>query len=115
MLFRSRAAILERQDDALLAKIVRIEDFFSLSGCRDMLFNVQEHRFTLPQIAASVAELGMTFIGFEFPDAGATLARYRSAHPGDPALTNLGNWHRFELDHPEAFARMYQFWVRKRD
>lgn len=112
---RCRAAILERQDDPLLAKFAHSEDFFSLSGCRDLLFNVQEHRFTLPRIAAAIEGLGLAFIGFEFPDAGATAARYRAEFPDDAALTDLEKWHRFETAHPDSFARMYQFWVRKRD
>ena len=49
---RCRAAMLEAKDDALLASVTRNEDFYSLSGCRDLLFHVQEHRFQLPQIAS---------------------------------------------------------------
>ena len=85
-----------------------------MSGCRDLLFHVQEHRFTLPQIAALIEQLGLTFVGFELTDPGAA-ARYRGQFPGDPALSNLDNWHRLELDYPYAFARMYQFWVRRKD
>src|SRR5690349_19635221 len=47
---RAREAILAAKDDALLASVTRNEDFYSLSGCRDLLFHVQELRFTLPQI-----------------------------------------------------------------
>ena len=28
-------------------------------------------------------------------------------------MVDLGNWARYEEDNPDAFARMYQFWVRK--
>jgi hypothetical protein len=76
---------------------------------------VQERRFSLPQIAAMIERLGMRFLGFEFPDSGATAARYRARFPGDPALADLGNWHRLEQEYPDSFARMYQFWVRKLD
>ena len=34
----------------------RSPDFYSTSACRDLLFHVQEHRLTLPQIAAFLAE-----------------------------------------------------------
>ena len=90
-----RAAILARQDDPLLARVARGEDFYSLSGCRDLIFHVQEARFTLPRIAELLAELGLEFIGFEWPDAD-TPARYRTRFPGDPAQTDLVRWHRFE-------------------
>jgi SAM-dependent methyltransferase len=110
---QARAAILAAKDDALLAAVARSEDFYSLSGCRDLLFHVQELRFTLPQIAAMIETLGLQFLGFEFPDSGITASRYRALYPDDAALANLAYWHRFEEDHPETFARMYQFWVRK--
>jgi tetratricopeptide (TPR) repeat protein/SAM-dependent methyltransferase len=110
---RCRAAILARGDDELPAGTVKSEDFYSMSGCRDLLFHVQEHRFTLPQIAALIEHLGLTFIGFELTDPGAA-ARYRGQFPSDPALSNLDNWHRFELANPYTFVRMYQFWVRRK-
>ena len=103
-----RAAIRARADDPLLAAIARNEDFYSMSGCRDLLFHVHEVCFSLPQIEAMIARLGLRFLGFEFPDSGQTLARYR-ARFADPA--DLQSWHRFEVEYPETFARMYQFWV----
>ena len=99
-----RAALIA---DERFASIVRNEDFYSMSGCRDLLFHVQEHRFTLLQIKDMIAALGLRFAGFEFADSGMTLARY-SRDPLD-----LDAWHAFENEHPDTFARMYQFWVRK--
>jgi SAM-dependent methyltransferase len=107
-----RAEILSRQDDPLLARVARGGDFYSLSGCRDLLFHVQEHRFTLPRIAALLADLGLVFLGFELPDA-AVAERYRTRFPGDRSPGDLGRWHEFETEHPDTFAQMYQFWVRK--
>ena len=108
-----RSAILARQDDPLLARVARGEDFYSLSGCRDLIFHVQEQRFTLPRIADLIATLGLEFVGFEWPDTDAP-ARYRARFPDDPALVDLDRWHRFETDRPDTFVLMYQFWVRKR-
>jgi len=107
-----RAAILARSDDALLARVARGEDFYSLSACRDLIFHVQEQRFSLPRIGALIADLGLNFVGFEWPD-GETAARYRARYPEDRALTDLASWHRFEADRPDTFVLMYQFWVRK--
>jgi hypothetical protein len=108
-----RSAILASQGDEWLARVARNEDFYSLSGCRDLLFHVQEHRFSLPQVASMLASLDLHFLGFEFPDGGATAARYRARYPADRTLTDLAGWHQFEQEHPDTFARMYQFWVRK--
>lgn len=110
---RCRAAIRSRADDELLARIARSEDFFSVSGCRDLLFHVQEHRFALPEVRDMLERLGLQFIGFELPDGGASMAAYRSRFPDDPTATELANWERFEQDRPDTFARMYQFWARK--
>ena len=99
-----RAALLA---DENFASIVRNEDFYSMSGCRDLLFHVQEHRLTLPRVKEMIAALGLQFAGFEFADSGMTLARYSK----DPL--DLDAWQAFENEHPDTFARMYQFWVRK--
>jgi 2-polyprenyl-3-methyl-5-hydroxy-6-metoxy-1,4-benzoquinol methylase len=97
-----RAAI---RADASLEQIARNEDFYSMSGCRDLLFHVQEQRFSLPQIESMIARLGLRFLGFEFPDSGATLRRYKGS------VSSLGDWHKFEQEFPDTFSRMYQFWV----
>ncbi len=31
-------------------KVIKSGDFYSTSECRDLLFHVQEHRFTVPQV-----------------------------------------------------------------
>ncbi len=86
-------------------------DFHATSGCRDLLFHVQEHRFTLPQLKAALQRLGLVFIGFALEPAA--LADYSRRFPEDPARTDLDRWHRFETERPETFARMYQFWAQK--
>jgi SAM-dependent methyltransferase/tetratricopeptide (TPR) repeat protein len=89
-------------------------DFASMSGCRDLLFNVMEHQFTLPQIAAFVDSDGLTFLGFEQlpPDA---LAQFQQQFPDPPARRDLAAWHAFEERHPYTFGNMYFFWVQKSD
>ncbi len=103
-----RAAIRARAGDPLLAAIARNEDFYSVSGCRDLMFHVQETCFTLPQIEAMLGRLGLRFLGFEFPDSGQILQRF-AARYADPL--DLQSWHRFESEFPDSFARMYQFWA----
>jgi trans-aconitate methyltransferase/tetratricopeptide (TPR) repeat protein len=103
-----------RQDilaEETLAMLPQSRDFYTVSGCRDLLFHVQEHRMTLPQIKAFIAANGLTFQGFDL-DA-ATLQDYKTRYPADQAGTDLDCWHAFEEVHPNTFVRMYQFMVRK--
>jgi SAM-dependent methyltransferase len=104
-----RAARAEIRKDPQLEQLARNEDFYSMSGCRDLLFHVQEQRFTLPRIEAALAELGLEFMEFEFADSGASLQRYRSRFSDE---RDLKCWARFEEEFPDTFSRMYQFWVR---
>ena len=86
-------------------------DFFSLSECRDLLFHAQEHRLTLPEIAAFMGDNGLRFIGFEL-DLPAK-RNYARQFPDDVAMTDPMQWHRYETDNPRTFLGMYQFWVQK--
>lgn len=106
-----RSAILALPGDAPARAVAASPDFWSLSGCRDLLFHVQEHRFTLPQIEAALEALGLEFLGFELPSK-VVLDRYRGESAGDPHGRSLSGWHDFEVRHPDTFAGMYQFWVR---
>ena len=88
------------------------QDFFSLSECRDLLFHVQEHRLTLPEIASFIAENNLQFLGFELePQIRRSYARQ---FPNDVAMTDLAQWHRYETENPSTFVKMYQFWVQKK-
>ena len=94
-----------------LRALVKYQDFFSVSGCRDLLFHVQEHRLGIPQIKKFLDSEGLAFIGFEL-DVNA-LQDYRARNPHDAAMTNLECWDAFERDRPETFAAMYQFWCQR--
>jgi 2-polyprenyl-3-methyl-5-hydroxy-6-metoxy-1,4-benzoquinol methylase len=89
-------------------------DFSSTSGCRDLLFNVMEHQFTIPQIGEFLDANGLTFLGFEqlSPDV---LRQFQQQFPDTGALGDLGSWHAFEQMHPLTFGNMYFFWVQKRE
>jgi SAM-dependent methyltransferase len=98
--------------DAQVASVAERDDFFTLSECRDLLFHVQEHRMTLPQIESFLVGNGLEFGGF-FVDTG-TRARFAARFPQPQAALDLGCWHVFETEAPHTFAGMYQFSVRKR-
>jgi tetratricopeptide (TPR) repeat protein/SAM-dependent methyltransferase len=109
---RCRHDLLQQADEAMVRRLLDSVDFFTTSECRDLLFHVQEHRMTLPQIAAFVAENDLAFLGFEL-DA-AVNGRYHARFPADRTMTDLDSWHVFETENPKTFAGMYQFWVQKK-
>ena len=104
---RCRAEIFARDDDPLFAKLATERDLFSLSLCRDLIFHVQEHRFSLPQVAQAMAELGLEFLGLEGPDTEMR-RRYKTRFPDDPHYSDLANWAAFEAVEPDCFAEMIQ-------
>jgi SAM-dependent methyltransferase/Tfp pilus assembly protein PilF len=109
---RCRQEIISAKDPQF-ASVVYSPDFCSISACRDLLFHVQEHRMTLRQIGAFLAENGLTLLGFELDRH--TLRRYRAAFPDDATMTDLACWDRFEAANPDTFTGMYQFWLQKAD
>src|SRR6185312_7694772 len=44
---RSRREILDSDE---FPRLARLRDLYGMNECRDLLFHVQEHRFTLPQV-----------------------------------------------------------------
>ena len=85
-------------------------DFFSLSTLRDLIFHVQEHRFTLPQIKNCLDELGLKFCGFEVQGIDS---QFREFHGEASDIHDLVLWHQFEERNPQTFSGMYQFWCQK--
>ena len=106
---RCRQDLLNFADGTPLKNVSKYSDFFTVSSCRDLLFHVQEHEFTLPQIKAFLHDNGLTFLGFANQPAPA----YRGRFPDDPAMTDFDNWHVFETENPLTFLNMYQFWLQK--
>lgn len=106
-----RQQLIQHSQEQHLDDIFLLRDFYSTSACRDLLFHVQEHQMTLPEIESFLTHHGLRFIGFETDDA--TRRSYQQAFPDDPAATNLANWHQFEQRHPQTFISMYQFWVQQ--
>jgi ubiquinone/menaquinone biosynthesis C-methylase UbiE len=78
-------------------------DYYYLNMYRDLLFHVQEHQFTLPQIQKILDDLGLAFIEFfDLPPSWETKAK------------TLADWNKIEEANPDLFSRMYQFWCRKK-
>jgi SAM-dependent methyltransferase len=108
-----RAEILAAPAGAPLAGLADSEDMYTMSACRDLLFHVEEHRFTIPRISAALEELDLELIGFDPPIPGV-LHDYRTSNPDDVEMTDLAAWQRFEESRPDLFAALYVLWCRKR-
>src|SRR5262245_23699748 len=106
---RCRQELLDFPRGTPLKNVTSTTEFYNTSECRDLLFHVQEHRTTLPEIKADLAAHGFTFVGFEVD--GAARRRYAERFPGDLAMTDLDRWHALETEHPLVFVGMYQFWA----
>jgi hypothetical protein len=107
-----RQEIIAADDDSLLKTLTGVADFFTTDDCRDLLFHVQEHRMTLPEIKSFLMANDLEFVGFAL-DA-STRQRFAARFPEPAALTDLDRWHAFETEFPQTFAGMYQFGIRKR-
>jgi len=107
-----RAALKSLSDFHPAKSITGSPDFYSTSLCRDLIFHVQEHRFTIPQLKDCLAKLGLEFMSFSIASS-KIITEYIRAYPDDKKMTSLDNWHEFEQRNPHTFANMYQFWCRK--
>ena len=88
-------------------------DFYSLSECTDLLFHVQEHRYTFPKIKAMVEKYGLK-LHHVMVESVVTKV-YKEMFPDDPAMLNWDHWHEFEQKHPQTFAGMYKTWLKFKD
>ncbi|MGH6671200.1 MAG: methyltransferase domain-containing protein, partial [Xanthobacteraceae bacterium] len=108
---KCRQDILRHADHRGWIDVTRPRDFYSTSGCRDLLFNVVEHRFTIPRIKSFLDRQGLTFLGFDLEKP--VLEKFQRQFPGEGALLDLDLWDRFEAENPQTFRQMYQFMVRR--
>ena len=86
-------------------------DFYSSSSIRDLIFHVHEHRFTLDKISKLLNSYNLEFLGFTSEEAKK---KYSIIYPEDSVNINIENWNKFEIENPDTFQSMYQFWLRKK-
>ena len=94
-------------------EFMRLNDFFTVSECRDLLFHVHERRFTIPEIKAFLDGNGLNFVGFEFSPQAHRHHHELFARNGW-AANDLDRWDAYERAEPQIFAGMYIFWVQKK-
>jgi tetratricopeptide (TPR) repeat protein/SAM-dependent methyltransferase len=108
---RCRQDMMSPENALRFRKVLSARDFYTMSECRDLLFHVQEHHYTLPQLKENLLELDLAFLGFTLESDVSK--RYRERFPEDISQTDLDKWHTFELENPDTFKGMYQFWLQK--
>jgi hypothetical protein len=88
--------------ESKIRRVLSFTDFYSLSERRDLLFHVQEHRFTLPKIEKALEKLDLIFVGFELNDP-RSMRKYMTLNPDEGDQVSLPLWHQFELEHHYIF------------
>ena len=105
-----RNYIINSEPDYNREILLASSDFYSLSAFRDLLFHVEEHRFTLIQIRDCLHELGLEFCGFE---KNEITSDFKLKNFGENDQYDLKKWGEYEKLNPQTFKNMYQFWCQK--
>jgi len=118
-LLRARVLALPAEDP-VRQSMTRSEEFFSSTGCRDLLFHPCEKTVTLEEVASMLEACNLDSIGVFFPSMSQSLterAKY-AAWPGSAGdrdtMSDLRRWHRFESENPSAFGRMHVVLAQKK-
>ena len=109
-----RQEIINQKKNLSIEKFARSLDFYSTSAVRDLVFHIQEHRFTIPQISKILKDLNLEFLGFSLTNSVSKI-EYLKLFPNDTKNISLDNWHHFEMNNPDTFVGMYQFWVKRKN
>ncbi len=105
-----RHALMARPEDWAV-RLSASPDCCSASGCRDLLFHVQEGAVTLPEVARFLEAEGIRLLGVDV--SAATEQLFRERNPGADGLRDLSCWDLFEAENPRCFAGMLNLWVQK--
>ena len=108
-IIKFRKDLIENNDNHL-NYIKSSPDFYTVSGVRDLLFHVQEHRFTISKIKEYLDKLGLIFLGFE---GQLVKEKFKEIYSNKIDLYNLDKWEEYEKNNPRTFAGMYQFWCKR--
>lgn len=95
-----------------LERYVGMSDFFDLDSFRDLVFHVQEHCFTVPQLKDLLERHGLRFLGLP-ETSGKQRELYRALYPEDSEMRDLDRWHEVETANPDCFISMYDLWCQK--
>lgn len=107
-----REALIRGEFGAVDPAVTGSVDFYSRSGCRDLLLNVRERQYRLPELVAQAQAAGFDWLQLEAPAEIAAQATAQFARPAE--RLSPGQWDAFEASHPRSFGGMFQVWFRRR-
>lgn len=99
--FRARALGL-----AGMPEILYSPDFYSIGGCRDLMFHAREAAFALTEVAEMLERQRLRPIALEIPAAAAGIVQGPL-----PAPSDIAGWAQVEAEHPLLFGAMPHLWV----
>jgi len=108
-----RQAILNSQNLEGIDKIVVADDFYTLSGFIDMMFNEYEKHFTPLKIQELCDKHNLEWLGF-CNLSQKVKQQFRDFHGLRADFKDLNQWEDFEREYPDSFPQMYQFYCQKR-
>lgn len=94
--------------------VTGIADFYSLSGCRDLLYHSNEIQFSIPEITKILGKLNLKFLGFTNLSE-SVIANFNTRFASNDDYYDLKKWEIFEQGQPDTFMAMYQFWCQAKD
>ena len=109
---RFRNEIFNLTENTSLKEVTKLQDFYSMSNVKDLIFHVKEHLFTLPQISKILDDFKLIFLCFN-DIKNLVKSKFSIDFPDDKNFTSLKNWDQFETNNPNTFTGMYNFWVKK--
>lgn len=105
---RVRRSIIDLPESDPIRDVLQVCDFYTLDEFRDLVLHVQEHQFSLPEIADCLAQLDLRLLELESDDAAR--AAFTRMRPGRDVRNDLAAWDEVEEAHPGLFVGMYTFW-----
>ncbi|WP_156367756.1 bifunctional 2-polyprenyl-6-hydroxyphenol methylase/3-demethylubiquinol 3-O-methyltransferase UbiG [Brevundimonas sp. Leaf363] len=106
-----RREVLGRPPGDARTQLALSDDFYSLSGCRDLVFHACEHGYGplgLPRMAAGA---GLVWRGFDLTPPMVQAFRARFGAAAD--ISDPGLWDRLEAAETTLFSEMMHFWLQK--
>ncbi len=108
---RWRQMICELPPEHPARAVLKVEDFYTTSMCRDLAFHVQERLFDLQEVQVMLEQLQLELLGFELADSTAQ-ATFSALFGDAEARQRPALWEAFEKLYPDTFLGMYSFWCR---
>jgi SAM-dependent methyltransferase len=105
-----REYVMALDNDDPMKEIAMCRDFFTTSMCRDLLFHVQEHRYTMLQLKDMYDRFGLSLYDFSYMTVD-TLNRFKAQFPDAKDFCDFEKWEEYELKHKDTFLGMYQMWL----